>query len=773
MRALLRRLSRLMLLLGLAGLAFGLSAIGVAYWLISPRLPAVESLRDVRLQVPLRVYTRDAKLIATFGETRRIPVAIDKVPAKVKNAFLAAEDARFYEHPGIDWQGIARAVWHLARTGGDKGPGGSTITQQVARNFFLSPEQTYTRKLSEIFLALRIESALSKDEILGLYLNKIFLGHRAYGVAAAAEFYYGKTLEQLSLAECAMLASLPKFPSTGNPLFNRERAVQRRNYVLQRMLENSFITDKDYQAALAEADQSYPHEPPIEVEAPYLAEMVRQEALERLGAEALDDGYGVVTTLDSRLQEAANQALRDDLIAYDRRHGYRGPEAHVELKPEAGQADWDRHLANFRAVAGLVPGLVVETGKDSAKVQLGGNEDAELALTAVQWARAYRSENSLGATPKRVDEVLKPGDIVRLMRNAEGKWELAQIPAAQAALVALDPEDGAIRSLVGGFSYARSKFNRATQSARQPGSGFKPFLYSAAFERGFTPASIVNDAPITFPDPSRPDGIWAPSNDDDKFEGPTRLREALVKSVNLVSVRVLDAIGVHFAHEYVTRFGLAPDAVPENLSMSLGTASASPLVMARGYAVFANGGFLVDPYFIVSITDRDGKEVFHAEPVHACRQCPERLLEEARGAPGMPVGEAASVTSSPAPRLTPVNNAQAATETAAGKIRLAPRTLDPRNAYLVTSLMRDVVRRGTGTTRWCSSATIWPARPAPRTNTATPGSPASTTVSSPAPGRASTISARSAAANSAPRRHCRSGSTSCAWRSMACPNSRS
>ena len=701
MRGFLLRLLRWLIFLGLSGLLLGALGVGIAYWLVAPRLPSVETLRDVRLQVPLRVYTADGKLLATFGETRRIPVRIDQVPAKVKNAFLAAEDANFYDHPGIDYQGFLRAVGLMVAKGSLHVPGGSTITQQVARNFFLSSEVSLTRKVTEIFLSFRIENALSKDEILELYLNKIFLGNRAYGVAAAAEFYYGKTLDQLSLAECAMLASLPKFPSTGNPLFNRKRATERRNYVLQRMLENRFIADAEYRAALAENDGSYAHEPPIEVDAPYLAEMVRQEALDRLGSEALNDGYRVVTTLDSRRQQAANDAVRDDLIAYDQRHGYRGPEAHVELPPDATKEDWDKHLANFRTVAGLIPGIVTEAAKDHATVYLEDAQSVALNLEAVQWARAYQNESSRGAAPKSVDAVMKPGDIVRLARDAEGKWRLGQIPAAQAALVSLDPEDGAIRALVGGFSFARSKFNRATQSARQPGSGFKPFLYSAAFEHGFTPASILNDAPLVFPDPSRPDGVWAPSNDDDKFEGPMRLREALVKSVNLISVRLLDAIGVRYAREYVTRFGLPLEALPENLSMALGTASVSPLLMARGYAVFANGGLLVDPYFVASIEDRDGSVVYRADPARACRDCPERLLDDARAAQAAdaehtPPGPATTT----AARLLPIGTAQAATVgTGAGgdgKAKLAPRAIDRRNAYLVSSLMRDVVRRGTG-----------------------------------------------------------------------------
>ncbi|HEX7112144.1 MAG TPA: penicillin-binding protein 1A [Mizugakiibacter sp.] len=693
-----KRLLRYALILALAGILMGGLAVGVAYWLIAPRLPSVASLKDVRLQVPLRVYSADGKLIATFGETRRIPVRIQDVPDHVKKAFLAAEDANFYDHPGIDWQGFVRAVGLMVANRSLHVPGGSTITQQVARNFFLSPEVSISRKATEIFLSFRIENSLSKDEILELYLNKIFLGHRAYGVAAAAEFYYGKTLDQLSLAECAMLASLPKFPTTGNPLYNRPRAIERRNWVLGRMLDNRFISKAEYAQAIKDPDRSYAHEPPIEVDAPYLAEMVRLEAIERLGNDALTDGYVVKTTLDSRLQGTAVAAVRDDLADYDRRHGYRGPEAHVELPAHATPADYDRALTNYRAIAGMIPGVVTEAGAEHGLVYLADGQSVPLDLKAVEWARPYVSDSRQGPKPKRVDAVLKAGDIVRVARDAEGNWQLAQIPQAQAALVALDPEDGALKALVGGFNFLRSKFNRATMSARQPGSSFKPFLYSAAFEHGFTPASIVNDAPVVFPDPSRPGGVWTPSNDDDEFAGPMRLREALAQSKNLVSVRLLDAIGIRYAREYITRFGFPLDALPNNLSMALGTASVSPLAMARGYAVFANGGFLVDPYFVSEIDDRDGKVVYAANPARACRTCPERVLADA-------AGKAAPTAPTPAPHasaaaLAPIGAAQAAPApalpAAAAGSRLAPRVIDVRNDYLVTSLMQSVIDHGTG-----------------------------------------------------------------------------
>jgi penicillin-binding protein 1A len=577
-------------------------------------------------------------------------------------------------------------------------PGGSTITQQVARGFFLSSEVSLTRKATEIFLSFRIEHELTKDEIFQLYLNKIFFGNRAYGVAAAAEFYYGKTLNELTLGECAMLASLPKFPSSSNPLSNRARATERRNYTLQRMLDNGFITAAQFKQASTEPDQSFAHEPPIEVDAPYIAEQVRLDALDRLGNDALTNGYSIYTTLDSHDQTAANQAMRNDLIAYDERHGYRGPEAHFDLAAHPLPQELDKRLDKdaFRPVLGLIAGIVVDSSEKSADVYLQDGQSVALDLPAVRWAQRYKDESHRGAPPKRVDDVLKAGDVVRLARSADGGWKLSQLPKVQGALIALDPNDGAIKSEVGGFSYARSKFNRAVQASRQPGSGFKPFFYAAAFEHGFTPASIINDAPIVFADPSTPNGLWEPKNDDDKFEGPMRLREALVESKNLVSVRLLDAIGVRYAREYATRFGFSLQQLPENLSFALGTASVSPLAMARGYAVFANGGFLIDPYFIDRIVDRDGKEIYKAQPLLACRDCPQRRVEDARE-------QAAAANAKPGdaqPVKTALSTPSAAQTVAApadpNAARLAPRVLDARTAYLIGSILHDVVRRGTG-----------------------------------------------------------------------------
>jgi penicillin-binding protein 1A len=687
------------LILCVLGVVIGALGIGIAYWLIAPRLPSVDVLKDVRLQVPLRVYSQDGKLVATIGETRRIPVKIEDVPQQLKNAFLAAEDANFYSHSGIDFTGILRALGYMVVKRSLHVPGGSTITQQVARGFFLSSEVSLTRKATEIFLSFRIEHELTKDEIFQLYLNKIFFGNRAYGVAAAAEFYYGKTLNQLTLPECAMLASLPKFPSSSNPLSNRPRATERRNYTLQRMLDNGFITAAQFKQASVEPDQSFAHEPPIEVDAPYIAEQVRLDALDRLGNDALTNGYSIYTTLDSRDQAAAGQAMRNDLIAYDERHGYRGPEAHFDLGAHPLPQELDKRLDAdaFRPVLGLIAGIVVDSSEKSADVYLQDGQSVPLELPAVRWAQRYKDESHRGAPPKRVDDVLKAGDVVRLARTADGAWKLSQLPKVQGALIALDPNDGAIKAEVGGFSYARSKFNRAVQASRQPGSGFKPFFYSAAFEHGFTPASIINDAPIVFADPSKANGLWEPKNDDDKFEGPMRLREALVESKNLVSVRLLDAIGVRYAREYATRFGFSLQQLPDNLSFALGTASVSPLAMARGYAVFANGGFLVDPYFIDRIVDRDGKEIYKAQPTLACRHCPQRLLEDARE-------QAAAANANTVDAAQPIKAAltaappatTAATPADPNAPKLAPRVLDARTAYLIGSILHDVVRRGTG-----------------------------------------------------------------------------
>jgi penicillin-binding protein 1A len=712
------RIFKRLALIALIGLAcmvvLGLVAGGVTYWLIEPRVPSVASLKDVQMQVPLRVLSADGKLIAEFGETRRIPVQIENVPAYLKNAVLAAEDADFYHHSGIDVTSTLRAAFEVVLHHGEKVQGGSTITQQVARNFFLSPQKTYTRKLTEMLTAFRIENELPKDQILQLYLNKMFLGHRSYGVAAAAQYYYGKTIDQLTLAQCAAIASSFQSPSVVNPIDHEPRLIARRNWVLGQMLTHRFINKAEYDQAIAAPDDAAPHEPPVEVDAPYLAEMVRQQALQKLGNQAQTDGYVIRTTLDSRLQALANHALRSRLEEYDHRHGYRGPEAHVALPQPATPAALQQALSGYNEVSGLYPAIVIEVGDDDASVHVQGGETIKLSVDDMKWAMGFARKAKLGG--KGVASILQPGDIIRVREVADAEtstatpahpakdekvavadkrhWELQQIPAAQSAMVALSPNDGAVKVLVGGFNFQLSKFNRAVQTQRQPGSSFKPFIYSAAFSRGYTPASIINDAPIALPDPSKPGGLWTPQNDDNKFRGPMRLREALAQSVNLVAIRLLDAVGVRYVREFATRFGFPADAIPANLSMALGTASVSPMAMARAYAVFANGGFLVNPYYIAEIDDRDGKAVYKADPLQACRTCEARLLDEGKttAAPAQPAAAAGDPGAM-------ADTANALSQGESNKPLLAPRVLDPRNDYLMTSLLQSVIYGGgTGAT---------------------------------------------------------------------------
>ena len=675
-----RWLRRLALLAGL-GLVLGVLGLGILYWLVAPQLPDVQELRNVALQVPLSVHTADGKLIAQFGETRRYPVKVQAIPLRLKQAFIAIEDARFYKHQGLDFKGISRAVWLLATTDDRRVPGGSTITQQVAKNFYLSSEYSYSRKLREMALALKMERELSKDEILELYLNKIFFGNRAYGVAAAAEFYFGKHIDQLSLAEAAALAATPKYPSSGNPIINPARNKIRRDYVLQRMMELKFITPAEAAAAQAEPSHASPHEPPIEVDAPWLAEMVRAAMVERYGGEAETSGFRVYTTVRSSDQLAANKAVRDGLVEYDRRHGWRGAEGHLDLTGSEGPAEFKSLLARFFPVNTMMPGVVTSLEGGKARIHLRNGQEVEIDASAAKW------------TGKAPTALLKRGDVVRVSPGAEpGSFELAQLPKAEAALVSLQPEDGALRALVGGFSFSRSKFNRVTQAQRQPGSSFKPFLYSAAMERGYTPATIVLDAPVVFRD--RVGHVWQPQNDNGKFSGPMRMREALVQSRNLVSVRLLDAIGVDFARQYITHFGFKLESLPANLSMSLGTASLTPMSIARGYTVFANGGFLVEPYFIGKVLDRNGVVIAATHAPRACRLCPQRLATEQRAQVVVDDFDfSAEGPSAAKPAAAPANADAAGPPTTV----LAPRSIDERTAFLARSLMLDVVTRGTAT----------------------------------------------------------------------------
>jgi penicillin-binding protein 1A len=693
-----RRLLRWALLVA-AGLAvLGLLAAGTLYYMVSSRLPDVATLRHVELQEPMYVYARDGRLMAIYGETRRYPVRIDDVPDRVKDAFIAVEDNRFYQHHGVDYKGVARAIWLLATTNDKRVPGGSTITQQVARQFFLSSQYSYTRKFAEMLLAMKMERVLTKDEILELYLNKSFFGNRAYGVGAAAEFYYGKPLSELSLDEAASLASIPKFPSSGNPISNPERARERRDYALGRMAELGFITQAEADAARAVPMHASPHERKPEVYAPYVAEMVRREMLARFGGDVLTKGYHVTTTIDPDLQAAADKAVRDGLTTYDHRHGWNKAEQHFELADGDGPAEAAAHIRGVPTEAGLLPAVVLRSAGGGIEVALGDGSTATLGPDAARW------------TGKSPASLVTRGDLVRLRPvfaadapagSAPTGYLLDELPRAQAALVSLDADTGALRALVGGYSFAGNKFNRATQARRQPGSSFKPFVYAAAFERGFNPASIVLDAPVVFKD--RRGHTWRPQNDSGNFAGPMRLREALVQSRNLVSVRLLDAIGVDYARKYISHFGIDESLLPPNLSMSLGSASLSPISIAGGYAVFANGGFRVAPWFIDTVRDRDGKVVFQEKPPTACRSCGVAAQAGSTPAPmsnvvdGFNLGPAGAAPAPAAPK--PAATATATTATAAEPADgvLAPRAIDPRVAYQIVSMMRDVVQRGTGT----------------------------------------------------------------------------
>ncbi len=649
-------------------------------WWLMPQLPDTKGLRDVQLQIPLTVYTTDGSLIAEFGETRRKPVAIEDVPLVVKQAFLAAEDDRFYEHPGVDWMAIVRAGIDLIRSH-EKRQGGSTITMQVARNFYLSREKTFDRKLREILLAIKIEQELSKNEILELYLNKIFLGHRAYGIGAAAQVYFGATLDQLTLAETAMIAALPKAPSIINPVTNPSAALRRRGYVLRRMLRLGFIDQTRFDNAMAAPQTARLHGQQAQTNAPYLAEMVRTAMLTLFGESAYTGGYRVYTTLHSELQAAAVAALRKALIDYDRRHGYRGPEAHLDWSP-ASEPQASELLLPYPPVGGMDAAIVIALEERGLTALTGAGERIPLTWEGLAWARPYLTEDSRGPAPKRAADILKVGDVIRLAwvpasepskpGDPPAQWRLAQTPLVEGALVSLSSADGAVLALVGGFDFEKSKFNRVIQALRQPGSNFKPFIYSAALDHGFTPASFINDAPIVFDAPGL-ESAWRPENYSGTYYGPTRLREALANSRNLVSIRLMRELGVAKVIAHASQFGFDPKALPHNLSLSLGTGEVTPLALATGYAAFSNGGFLLTPYFIQRVETSDGKVVRSADPLRACEECaPLAALDEE--------GEPLDV------------EALKARTTA----RTAPRAVDAQNAFMMYSMMKDVITRGTG-----------------------------------------------------------------------------
>ena len=708
----------------LATIAVCLAAGGFAgYYYLRPALPSVAEMREIPLQIPLRIYSRDGRLMQQIGEQRRTPVAYDDIPDVVVQAFLAAEDDRFFEHPGFDYQGIIRAAMKLAATG-SRAQGGSTITQQLAREYFLTRDRTFIRKAKEIILAIQIENSFTKQEIMELYLNKTFLGQRSYGVVAAAQVYFGKELDELSVAEAATIAGLPAAPSRLNPVRSAANATERRSYVLRRMRELDFINEEEYQAALDTPMESFLHAPGVELDAPYLAEMVRSEMLRRFGKAAYTDGYQVITTLDSELQRAATRALRTALLQYDRRHGFRGAVAEVDLDALLAEGDGsDRALQDalttlprfddLRAAIVLRAGATREEG---AEFYLHNSGRVELPWDRIRW-KAYINDDVISGDPESPAKMFKPGDVVYLLNTANG-WQLAQIPDVQGAFVALDPRDGATVAMTGGFDYAANKYNRAVQAKRQPGSSFKPFVYSAALENGFTAASIINDAPIVVNN-SGQEEAWRPQNHSNRFYGPTRLREGLVRSMNLVSLRLLREVGIGNAMEHMDAFGFPRLATPRDLSLALGAGNASPLQMAEGYAVLANGGYRVDNYYIDRILDAEGNVLFAAEPATVCEPCADTWLN-GRG----PVvddtlpefaREAETTETEMTPALLDTSEAIAFASVeemtaTAGTWRpdyeetprfwsdrdQARRALSEQNAYIVYDMMRDVIRRGTG-----------------------------------------------------------------------------
>ena len=708
-------------------------AVG-GYFYLNPKLPSIEGLSNVQLQVPLRIYSSDGALMGEFGEKRRTPKKLEEIPERMRQAFLSAEDGRFFEHPGVDYQGILRAVFHLVMTG-QRGQGGSTITMQLARNFYLSSEKTYLRKLNEILLALKIERELDKEKILELYLNKIYLGNRSYGVAAASQIYYGLDLEALSLAQTAMIAGLPKAPSTYNPIINPDRATIRRNYVLSRMYQLGFITALEFDEGRDAPVTAVRHHSALGVRAPYVNEMVRAEIVKQFADEAYVRGLKVYTTIDKRLQQAANDSVWNGLVAYDKRHGYRGVIRHVELTEEElnralleqsevieteaetknlnnddladalievdaadegiiedSRSELVAVLENDKDYGRFVPALILSVDDNaadkeeantkknkadkkspedngSAIVLLKDGNQVQIPWGGIEWARKHISLNRIGDELKSVSEVLKPGDVVWLAHDSSAGWSLAQIPEVQGALVSVNPNTGAIQALKGGFYFEHSKFNRVVQAKRQAGSGFKPIIYAAALDKKYTPATLINDAPVVFEDVAL-EGAWRPENYSGKTYGPTRLRKALYKSRNLVSIRILRSIGIRQAKLYAQNFGLVYDQLPHDLSLSLGSAELTPLQMSRIYSVFANGGYLTEPYFIQRIEDADGSTLFEADPLIACVSC---VIEEQDWSTS--IVEDDSLAKLP---------------------KQAEQTLEPRLAFQMNSILQDVVLRGTG-----------------------------------------------------------------------------
>src|SRR5487761_409166 len=660
---------------------FGVYLYACSYVYLQPSLPTSAQMRNVELKVPLRIYTSTGDLIAQIGEQQRTPVRYEQIPPLLRNAFLAAEDHRFFQESGISLLAIARAAL-VDLIAGKKVQGGSTITMQAARNMFLTLDKTFRRKLQESFVTYQMDHDFTKQEIFQLYLNVIFFGQRSYGVAAAAQTYFGRSLDQLTVAQAATLAGMPQAPSLYNPIIHPHLAEARRSYVLQRMLDLGYINAATAEAANQAPVDARAHAPHVDVNAPYVAEMVRQQMEQWYGPAAETAGYRVYTTIDGRLQALANRAVQLGLIEYDRTRGWRGPIGHTVLAAGATPAQLEQLVDEYTPIGMLSPAVVVKVGQQDAQIYVRSRGFADVDWNGLSWARKSLGEDALGPAPKTAADVLARGDVVYVVADKDGHAQLAQVPQAQSAFVALNPNDGAIAALVGGFDYFTNKFDRAVQAERLPGSGFKPFYYSAAMEDGFTPASTLLNAPVVVGGEGL-EATWRPENDTRSFSGPVRLRVALAHSLNLVSIRLLRNLGLPYVSQYVGRFGFDPKTLPQNLTLALGTLPATPLQMATAYSVFANGGFKVDPYYIDRIEDASGKVVWQAAPRMACALCTDPAsLSDLRPAPSaaalLAEGDALRGGTGPLP-----------------PDRLAPRVISPQNDYLMTSMMKDVIKYGT------------------------------------------------------------------------------
>lgn len=690
----------------------GVSTIFGFYYYVKPELPDVATLRDVELQTPMQVFSQDGKLISQFGEKRRNPVTYDEIPRHLVEALIATEDSRFYEHPGIDPIGITRAAIVVAMSGSAK-QGASTITQQLARNFFLSNEKKIMRKIKEIFIAIHIEQLLSKEEIMELYVNKIFLGHRSYGFGAAARVYFGKDLPELTLSEIATLAGMPKAPSTMNPIYSIERATHRRNVVLRRMLDEKYITQAEFDEARNEELISKYHGAEIELSAPYVAEVARAWMVERYGEEAYTSGMKVYTTVDSKLQKAANQAAIKNLLGYDERHGYRGAE---KVLWQTAQSAWDqeqivKHLKSQPTYGDLVPAVVTAVDSKSAQIWVKNQGEGTIEWQGMNWARKFLTDNRQGPAPSQAKEILAVGEQIWVRHEAvtgdevseepteesattESEtpilWRLSQVPNANTAFVAMNPNSGAVLSMVGGFNFVHNKFNRATQSIRQVGSGIKPFIYSAAIEKGLTLASLINDAPINQWDKSQ-GTAWRPKNSPPTYVGPTRLRIGLAQSKNVMAVRVLREVGLDDTRNYLTRFGFDIDEVPRSETIALGAGSLTPMKVAQGYSVFANGGYYVEPFYISRIETPFGETEFEATPKVVCKDdCQQQMTAD-------PMAD------------------EFAEQDVDAKVQYAPQVISEQNAFLVREMMYSNIWGGgdwSAGTGW--NGTGWRAQPLKR-----------------------------------------------------------